>query len=51
LDNSVRIKFHEFAANFNKLLDAAGEDPAGLAALGPVAVKGRNEPIEIYRLA
>lgn len=34
-----------------EVLAAAGEDPAGCAPLGPVAVKGRNEPIELFRLA
>ena len=30
---------------------AAGEPPGGGQELGPVHVKGREEPIEIYRLA
>jgi class 3 adenylate cyclase len=32
-----------------EVLAAAGE--AGATTIGPVPVKGRNEPIELYRLA
>ena len=34
-----------------EVLAAAGEPPGGGQALGPVHVKGREAPIEIYRLA
>lgn len=34
-----------------EVLRAAGEDPAKAAALGPVRVKGRDAPIEIFKLA
>lgn len=34
-----------------EVLRAGGDQAQGAAALGPVHVKGRNEPIEIYRLA
>ena len=34
-----------------EVLAAAGEPPDGGQALGPVHVKGREAPIEIYRLA
>jgi adenylate cyclase len=34
-----------------EVLRAAGEDGDGAESLGPVQVKGRDEPIEIYRLA
>ena len=34
-----------------EVLRAAGEDFSRAEALGPVAVKGRDEPIELYRLA
>ena len=34
-----------------EVLAAAGEAPGGEQALGPVHVKGREAPIEIYRLA
>jgi len=34
-----------------EVLAAAGEQNSGHATLGPVHVKGRNEPIEIYKLA
>ncbi len=34
-----------------EVLAAAGEQAAGHAALGPVRVKGRAAPVEIYRLA
>ena len=35
----------------SEVLAAAGEDARGHETLGPVHVKGRAEPIEIYRLA
>ncbi|MDM0116303.1 adenylate/guanylate cyclase domain-containing protein [Variovorax sp. J22R133] len=34
-----------------EVLAAAGQPPGGAQALGPVHVKGREAPIEIYRLA
>ncbi|HKZ06160.1 MAG TPA: adenylate/guanylate cyclase domain-containing protein [Methylomirabilota bacterium] len=34
-----------------EVLRGAGESEAGAESLGPVQVKGRDEPIEIYRLA
>ena len=34
-----------------EVLRKAGEVPAGAASLGPVKVKGLDEPIELYRLA
>jgi len=34
-----------------EVLRKAGEVPAGAASLGPVQVKGLDEPIELYRLA
>ena len=34
-----------------EVLRAGGEQAQGAAALGPVRLKGRNEPIEIYRIA
>jgi adenylate cyclase len=34
-----------------EVLDAAGEEPAGAASLGEVHVKGREQPIELFRLA
>ena len=34
-----------------EVLEAGGEQARGAVALGPVRLKGRNEPIEIYRLA
>lgn len=34
-----------------EVLHRAGEEASRAAALGPVSVKGRDEPIEIYRLA
>ena len=34
-----------------EVLAAAGEPARGHQALGPVQVKGREQPIEIYRLA
>ena len=34
-----------------EVLAAAGEDAAASAALGPVHVKGREQPIELFRLA
>jgi adenylate cyclase len=34
-----------------EVLAAAGEDAAAAAALGPVHVKGREQPIELFRLA
>jgi adenylate cyclase len=34
-----------------EVLRAAGADAAGAAPLGPVTVKGRDEPVELYRLA
>ncbi len=34
-----------------EVLAAGGEQNSGHATLGPVHVKGRNEPIEIYKLA
>ncbi|MGQ0656163.1 MAG: adenylate/guanylate cyclase domain-containing protein [Betaproteobacteria bacterium] len=34
-----------------EVLAAAGEDPAGASSLGPVGVKGREQPIELFRLA
>ena len=34
-----------------EVLAAAGEDAAGAASLGPVHVKGREQPIELFRLA
>lgn len=34
-----------------EVLRAAGEDLSRAAALGPVTVKGRDEPVELYRLA
>ena len=34
-----------------EVLEAAGEDPAAAQALGPVKVKGREQPIELFRLA
>ena len=34
-----------------EVLAAAGEDAAVMAALGPVHVKGREQPIELFRLA
>lgn len=34
-----------------EVLAAAGEEPAGAQAIGPVKVKGREQPIEIFRLA
>ena len=34
-----------------EVLREAGEDDHGAESLGAVQVKGRDEPIEIYRLA
>ena len=34
-----------------EVIKAGGEQAHGAALIGPVLVKGRNEPIEIYRLA
>ena len=34
-----------------EVLAAAGEDASAAAALGPVQVKGRKQPIELFRLA
>jgi len=34
-----------------EVLAAAGEDAASATALGPVNVKGRDQPIELFRLA
>ena len=34
-----------------EVLRAAGEDASQAVALGPVAVKGRDEPVALYRLA
>lgn len=34
-----------------EVLRAGGEQAQGAAALGPVRLKGRNEPIELYRIA
>ena len=34
-----------------EVLEAAGEDTAAVPALGPVKVKGREQPIELFRLA
>jgi adenylate cyclase len=34
-----------------EVLHAAGEGTAGAVPLGPVTVKGRDEPVEIFRLA
>ena len=34
-----------------EVLTAAGAEPAGARALGPVPVRGRNEPIELYQVA
>jgi len=35
----------------NEVLERSGDLGAGAASLGPVRVKGREEPIEIHRLA
>lgn len=34
-----------------EVLEAAGEDPSAHASLGPVRVKGREAPVELYQLA
>lgn len=34
-----------------EVLRHAGEEPPSAGALGPVTVKGRDEPVELYRLA
>jgi len=34
-----------------EVLEGAGEAPPPGAALGPVTVKGREQPIELFRLA
>jgi adenylate cyclase len=34
-----------------EVLEGAGEDTAAVQALGPVKVKGREQPIELFRLA
>lgn len=34
-----------------EVLEAAGEDPGAAQSLGPVKVKGREQPIELFRLA
>ena len=44
----------EFGAQIlcsREVLEAAGEDTAGARSLGPVKVKGRDQPIELFRIA
>ena len=44
----------EFGAQIlcsREVLEAAGEDTTGARSLGPVKVKGRDQPIELFRIA